>query len=78
MLKEIHEQPVAIADTLEGRINRGRVLEASFGPEASEIFDAVKSVQIIACGTSPQISPEELKKAAPHDITFVRSKSYVM
>ena len=52
MLKEIHEQPVAIADTLEGRINRGRVLEASFGPEASEIFDAVKSVQIIACGTS--------------------------
>ena len=52
MLKEIHEQPVAIANTLEGRINRGRVLEASFGPEASEIFDAVKSVQIIACGTS--------------------------
>ena len=29
-------------------------------------------------GPSPQISPEELKKAAPHDITFVRSKSYVM
>lgn len=52
MLKEIHEQPTAIADTLEGRINRGRVLEASFGPEASAIFDAVKSVQIIACGTS--------------------------
>ena len=27
---------------------------------------------------SPEISPEELKKAAPHGITFVRSKSYVM
>ena len=52
MLKEIHEQPEAISDTLEGRINRGRVLEASFGPGASEIFDKIKSVQIIACGTS--------------------------
>ena len=52
MLKEIHEQPVAIADTLEGRINRGRVLKASFGPEAAAVFDSVKSVQIIACGTS--------------------------
>ena len=27
---------------------------------------------------SPEISPEELKKTAPHGITFVRSKSYVM
>lgn len=52
MLKEIHEQPVAISNTLEGRLNRGRVLEASFGPGASEIFDKIKSVQIIACGTS--------------------------
>ena len=52
MLKEIHEQPEAISDTLEGRINRGRVLEASFGPGANEIFDKIKSVQIIACGTS--------------------------
>lgn len=52
MLKEIHEQPRAIAETLEGRVAEGKVLEASFGPEAAAIFDKIKSVQIIACGTS--------------------------
>ena len=52
MLKEIHEQSRAIADTLEGRVANGKVLEASFGPEASAIFDKIKAVQIIACGTS--------------------------
>ncbi|MGM0593174.1 MAG: glutamine--fructose-6-phosphate transaminase (isomerizing) [Pseudomonadota bacterium] len=52
MLKEIHEQPRAIAETLEGRLFDGRVLDASFGPEASEIFARIRSVQIIACGTS--------------------------
>ncbi len=52
MLKEIHEQPRAIADTLEGRIANGRVLEAAFGPRAGELFDRIDSVQILACGTS--------------------------
>ncbi|HFD80088.1 MAG TPA: glutamine--fructose-6-phosphate transaminase (isomerizing), partial [Gammaproteobacteria bacterium] len=52
MLKEIYEQPRAIADTLEGRISSGRVLEEAFGVGASEIFDRVQGVHIIACGTS--------------------------
>ncbi|HEC18965.1 MAG TPA: glutamine--fructose-6-phosphate transaminase (isomerizing) [Gammaproteobacteria bacterium] len=52
MLKEIYEQPQAIADTLEGRISSGRVLEQAFGSEAGKIFDAVQGVHIIACGTS--------------------------
>ncbi len=52
MLKEIYEQPRAIADTLEGRIHQGRVLEAAFGVGAGEIFDTVQGVHIIACGTS--------------------------
>ena len=52
MLKEIHEQPRAIVDTFEGRIHDKHVLEASFGPGASEIFDRIEAVQIIACGTS--------------------------
>lgn len=52
MLKEIFEQPTAIAETLEGRISEDRLLEESFGPGASEIFDRVRSVRIIACGTS--------------------------
>jgi len=52
MLKEIFEQPRAIANTLEGRIHQGRVLEAAFGAGAEEIFDTVQGVHIIACGTS--------------------------
>ncbi len=52
MLKEIYEQPTAIAETLEGRIAGGRVMEAALGPRAGELLDRVKSVQIIACGTS--------------------------
>ena len=52
MLKEIFEQPRALADTLEGRISGNRVLEAAFGADAGRIFDAVAGVHIIACGTS--------------------------
>jgi glucosamine--fructose-6-phosphate aminotransferase (isomerizing) len=52
MLKEIHEQQRAIADTLEGRIGSNRVLEAAFGEGAGKIFDKVAGVHIIACGTS--------------------------
>jgi len=52
MLKEIYEQPRAIADTLEGRVYQGRVLEASFGANAQQIFAKVQGVHIIACGTS--------------------------
>ncbi|VAX12059.1 Glutamine--fructose-6-phosphate aminotransferase [isomerizing] [hydrothermal vent metagenome] len=52
MLKEIYEQPDAIAETLEGRLGEGKVLESIFGPQAAAIFDKIKQVQIIACGTS--------------------------
>ena len=34
MLKEIHEQPRAIAQTLEERVAGGRLLDAAFGPAA--------------------------------------------
>ena len=52
MQKEIFEQADAIANTLEGRLSDNRVLEAAFGPESATVLDRVKSVQIIACGTS--------------------------
>ena len=52
MLKEIYEQPQAIADTLEGRLINGRVAEQILGPKATEILDQTKVIQIIACGTS--------------------------
>jgi glutamine---fructose-6-phosphate transaminase (isomerizing) len=52
MLKEIFEQPAVIAETLEGRIHKGKLLEESFGHEAKALFDRTRGVHIIACGTS--------------------------
>lgn len=52
MLKEIYEQPFAISQTLEGRFINNRLEESAFGHNASEVFDNIKSVQILACGTS--------------------------
>lgn len=52
MLKEIHEQPQAVADTLEGRLSKGRILTEIFGPQARELLQQLKAVQIVACGSS--------------------------
>lgn len=52
MLKEIFEQPTAIIDTLEGRLDKGLIVEDAFGHAASNIFDTVDAIQIVACGTS--------------------------
>ena len=52
MLKEIYEQPRVIQDTLDGRVSKSSVLEQSFGINAPALFDKIKSVQIVACGTS--------------------------
>jgi glutamine---fructose-6-phosphate transaminase (isomerizing) len=52
MLKEIHEQPSAVADTLQERVANGRLLEAAFGPAATEVFKRTRHVHIVACGTS--------------------------
>jgi glucosamine--fructose-6-phosphate aminotransferase (isomerizing) len=52
MLKEIYEQPMAITDTLEGRLDKGLIVEDAFGHTASHIFDKVEAIQIVACGTS--------------------------
>jgi len=52
MQKEIHEQPIAVANTLRERTANGRVLDAAFGPKAIGALDATKGVHIVACGTS--------------------------
>lgn len=52
MLKEMFEQPSVIAETLEGRIHNGRLLEESFGHVATDLLDKTGNVLIIACGTS--------------------------
>jgi len=52
MLKEIHEQPRAVAQTLDERVTGGRLLEAAFGPAAQAVFARTEAVRIVACGTS--------------------------
>ncbi len=52
MLKEIYEQPFAISQTLEGRFINNRLQENTFGHNAAEVFDNIKAIQILACGTS--------------------------
>jgi len=48
MLKEIYEQPDRLRDTLTFE----SLDDSLFGDRAADIFDQVKAVQIIACGTS--------------------------
>ncbi|MEG9488151.1 glutamine--fructose-6-phosphate transaminase (isomerizing) [Mannheimia indoligenes] len=52
MQKEIFEQPVAIMNTLDGRIKDGKVDVSAIAPNATEILSKVQHVQIVACGTS--------------------------
>jgi glucosamine--fructose-6-phosphate aminotransferase (isomerizing) len=52
MLKEIFDQPSALADTLYGRVSNKRVLPESLGPRATELLSRVKNLHIVACGTS--------------------------
>ncbi|MRI31411.1 glutamine--fructose-6-phosphate transaminase (isomerizing) [Endozoicomonas sp. OPT23] len=52
MLKEIHEQPDAIANTLEGRLGEHKLNLDVLGKDAIEILKKTKAVQIVACGTS--------------------------
>ena len=52
MLKEIHEQPYAVTQTLEGRITQTKVLEESFGHGASKIFGINLHSDLQAIGAS--------------------------
>ncbi len=52
MLKEIYEQPQALARTVAGRIADRQVLASAFGDDAEALLKDIKHVQIIACGTS--------------------------
>ncbi|MFY7697574.1 MAG: glutamine--fructose-6-phosphate transaminase (isomerizing) [Legionella sp.] len=52
MHKEIFEQGKALQDTFEGRLTSLDVLKASFSDRAANIFDKIKHIHIVACGTS--------------------------
>jgi glutamine---fructose-6-phosphate transaminase (isomerizing) len=51
MQKEIHEQPKAITDTAEVFLVGGFEPE-NFGANAASIFERIRSIKILACGTS--------------------------
>ncbi len=51
MQKEIHEQPRALADTIEATIDGGFRAEL-FGARAEAVLRDIEGVQILACGTS--------------------------
>ena len=52
MLKEIFDQPAALADTLYGRVAGSEVVPDSLGPGATELLAQVRQIHIVACGTS--------------------------
>ena len=52
MQKEIYEQPTALINTMEGRINHENVIVDSIGNGAKSILEKVENIQIVACGTS--------------------------
>ena len=52
MQKEIFEQPQAIKDTLESRLTNNSVVIPAFGFSAEKIFQKIRQIQIVACGTS--------------------------
>ena len=52
MQKEIFEQPQALANTLELIGGGAGITPQHFGARAAEVFDGVRRVLILACGTS--------------------------
>lgn len=52
MQKEIYEQPTALINTMEGRINHENVIVDLIGNGAKDILEKVEHIQIVACGTS--------------------------
>ncbi|BGI50810.1 MAG: glutamine--fructose-6-phosphate transaminase (isomerizing) [Arsenophonus endosymbiont of Ceratovacuna japonica] len=53
MQKEIHEQPLAIKNTLHGRFDQNNnVIFTELDKKAQNILSKVEHIQIIACGTS--------------------------
>src|SRR3990172_9603643 len=52
MQKEIHEQPQALANTLESVCNSQSLVPGIFGAEAAATFAGIDSILILACGTS--------------------------
>ncbi len=69
MLKEIFEQPRAVAQTLEGRVVGGKLLEAAFGPAAQAVFAQTQAVPSLPAARASMPPPWR-------DISSSRSAGY--
>jgi glucosamine--fructose-6-phosphate aminotransferase (isomerizing) len=56
MLKEIHEQPAALRQSLAGRVGRNGRIHAPEVASLSEAFRRVTRVELVACGTASYAS----------------------
>lgn len=52
MLKEIHEQPTAVANTIADRLFNDRISKYFIDAPTAAILEQVENIHIIACGTS--------------------------
>ncbi|MES1929123.1 glucosamine/fructose-6-phosphate aminotransferase [Salinisphaera dokdonensis CL-ES53] len=52
MLKEIYEQPRALAETWQGRVSTDDIFASSISAEAKTLLEGVDAIHIVACGTS--------------------------
>ena len=52
MLKEIFEQPQAVAETLEGRLSATSILPNIFGVGAEDLLAGIRQIHMVACGTA--------------------------
>ncbi len=52
MLKEIHEQPTAVANTIAGRLYNDQISKYFIDQPTEAILKQVENIHIIACGTS--------------------------
>ncbi|MFP8889919.1 glutamine--fructose-6-phosphate transaminase (isomerizing) [Natrialbaceae archaeon A-CW2] len=75
MLKEIHSQPTALSNTIEGRIQDG---EVTFEALPAGTFEGIETVQFVACGTSYHAAMYggQLLRAADLRTEIVRASEY--
>ncbi|MGJ8662434.1 MAG: glutamine--fructose-6-phosphate transaminase (isomerizing), partial [Marinicella sp.] len=52
MLKEIHEQPTAVANTIADRLYNDQISKYFIDKDTAAILEQVENIHIIACGTS--------------------------
>lgn len=52
MLKEIYEQPRALAETWQGRVSADDIFASAISAEAKSLLEGVEAIHIVACGTS--------------------------